>query len=227
MGRPPFLIASGSAEATTVTIPAGHQTGDWLCIEAFRDGSATNPTIPAEWTNQTNTTDGTTCSLSVGWKRAASAAETSGTWTNASNLIVVVFRDIDWLSPIIAAAASSGTGTTVTYNTIADSNFAGTDEHLVIAFGNHKSINTTIDTPPAGMVLLKSQLGAVCDSACHYTSAPVEAWPSTNVAVGGTSSDWLTYTMILRAARVTGNNYMHAGAKSSNAGIISVAERIR
>lgn len=220
-------IGQNSAEANTVTIPSGHQVGDLLLIFAFRDGSATNPTVPAGWTTITNTLDTTSGSASVGWKIATSSSETSGTWTNATGLIVLAYRGVDNPSPIMTNATSNAVSTTVTYNGLTDANLKGVSGYRIVGIAAHRSIDTTIDTPPTGMVNIVSALGATQDMAAHEVDGEASAWASTNVSVGGTSSGWVSIVAALREARMSFNNYEHAGAQVGNAGIISVTEKTR
>lgn len=219
-------IGQGSAEANTVTIPAGHQVGDLLIIFAFRDGSATNPTIPAGWTNITNTLDTTSGSASVGWKIAASSSETSGTWTNATGLMVIVLRGADNASPWITGTTSNAVSTTVTYGALVDANMKGAHGYKIIAFAAHRSIDTTIDAPPTGMSNIISALGATQDMAAHEASSD-DTWASTNVGVGGTSSGWVSIVLAIRPARLVLQNYQHASAGVGNTGVISVTEKTR
>ena len=210
---------AASAEANTVTIPT-HDVGHLIVIFAFRDGSTTNPTIPAGWTSITNTLDGTTCSASAAWKIAASAGETSGTWTNATVLLCWVGRGVDLPTPIITTNSSTGSSTTLTYNTLAE---ATTGPCWVIGFAAHRSVDTTtLDTPPTGMGLVQSRLGATSDAAIHDTGHTLGGWPATTAATGGTSSGWITLTVAVREARMQWNNFQHVSSTG-----LSVTERTR
>lgn len=224
-----MIIRAGqnSAEAATVTIPSGHQAGDLLIIFAFRDGSATNPTIPAGWTNITNTLDTTSGSASVGWKIAALSSETSGTWTNATGLMVVVLRSIDDSAPIMTNGTSNGVSTTITYAALTDANLRGATGYYLLAFAAHRSIDTAIDAPPTRMANILSALGATQDMAAHAIETGTDNWASTNVSVGGTSSGWVSIVLAIRPARLKLNNYQHPSVASSNAGIVSVTEKTR
>ena len=119
-------IGSASAEATTITIPAGHHQGDIILIAAFRDGNTTNPSVPAGWTTITVTTDGTTCSTSVGWKIATSNSETSGTWTNATGLMCHVYRGVDHISPFGVQTATPSPSLTANAGTTSPSTYGAT-----------------------------------------------------------------------------------------------------
>jgi hypothetical protein len=83
-------ISSATANNNTVTIGT-HAKNDSLLIFAYRDGSATAPTLPAGWYGLHTLGSGGFSGV-IGWKRATSAIETSGTWTNATTLHAIVYR---------------------------------------------------------------------------------------------------------------------------------------
>lgn len=221
-------IGSGSAEATTVTIPAGHTQGDILLIFAFRNGSVTNPTIPAGWTSITNTTDGTLCSVSIGWKIATSAAETSGTWTNASGLMCHVYRGLDPIAPFGTLVANAGTASPVTYGSTQGVGLDRMDNQWFVAFAAHRLIDTTTATTvPTGYTLVVTALGATSDMVSFDTNAPVQVgFASNTVAQGGAAnSGWQSCQLPMYPAVTSFNNYQSVRAIS--AGIISTGEKIR
>lgn len=193
-------VGAASAEATSITIPA-HQAGDLIICAAFRDGSTTNPTIPTgvNWTTITNSLDGTSCSVSAAYKRARNSSETSGTWTNASGLAVVVYRGVATnKTPIGSFAGTSGTTNTVTYPT----NSPGANSlntcratSWLISFAFHRSTNTTIETAPAGMTNITNTAGTTAEYAAHDSNGPrgsLGSWPQTTVSITGTASGWIT-----------------------------------
>src|SRR6185369_16959851 len=195
------------AEAATVTIPAGHQLGDVILIFAFRDGSATNPTIPTGWTNITNTTDGgTLSSVSVGWKLAASSSETSGTWTNATGLVCHVYRGLDPIKPF---------GTFVgTQNTVANVQYSGvtiTANQWIVAFVGHVSIDVSISSAPSGFTNITSLNGATASYGSFDTNGPLTvSYTAQNVAVGGTAGQWQTIMIPMYQTMARLNNYQSA-----------------
>lgn len=200
-------VGSACVEGTTITIPTGHDIGDVIWIWAFRDGSTTNPSVPAGWTTITNTFDGTTCSVSIGWKIAASSAETSGTWSNASALAVYVGRSMHKANPFGTSTNTAGTTSPSTYGARA----VNSRSSWLIAVQAHRSIDTTtLTTPPSGMVLRASNLGAVCDIAIFDTDGPyrVGDYPANTVAPGGTASGWQTSVIEARDAGTQVGNWM-------------------
>lgn len=220
-------IGQGSAEATTVTIPAGHQRGDILLIFAFLDGTTVNPTIPTGWTTITNTTDGTLCAISVGWKVCTSSADTSGTWTNATSLMVVVLRGVDNASPFATFGSSIGSTNTVTFNAITPANLREVSKWYIIGFLAHGSTDTNIDVaPPAGMTNFLSALGIVSDMCAHVATSD-DTWASTNTTITGTASNWISMTIAARHARLNIQTHQGATAGVGNTGIISISEKVR
>jgi hypothetical protein len=215
-------VGQAGAEATTVTIPAGHQVGDLLVICAFRDGSTTNPTVPAGWTTITATFDGTSCSVSAGWKYATSAAETSGTWTNATGLLCVVLRGVTDVSPIMDTATSAGTTNTVTYAALSDANLRAAIRYYIFAFIMHRSVDVTIEQPPTGMNNILKTEGSTNDMAIHEATAD-DAWPSTNVAISGTASGWQSIVLAIRPPRENFESRRRLTAGTGNTGIITTA----
>lgn len=220
-------IGSNSSETNSVTIPAGHQAGDLIIISAFRDGSATNPTIPAGWTNITNTSDGTTCSISAGWKFAASGAETSGTWTNATGMLVHVYRGVDPVAPLGTFTFNGGSSATLTYGATTGLTKARMDNQWFVAFAHHRSINTTTMTnAPTGYTLVVTALGATQDQVSFDTDGPTEiGFASNTVATGGTSSGFCTIQLPIYPPMMKTNNFQQV--RSVSAGVISVGEKVR
>ena len=83
-------ISSATANTTTVTIGT-HAANDLLLIFGYRDGNNAGPAIPAGW-YQLFSGGGNSTGMTVGWKRATSSIETSGTWTTATTLHALVYR---------------------------------------------------------------------------------------------------------------------------------------
>lgn len=133
------FIGANSAAATTVSIPT-HAAGDLIIILANRSTSATPPTLPIGWTNiQSGSVDSE--SLRVGYKIAASSSETSGTWTNATSLGVVVYRNA-----AVGASATTlnTTGTTVNWPALTLQDGSGKSWVAGFAFIQNANSDNTI-----------------------------------------------------------------------------------
>lgn len=220
-------VGSNAAEATTVTIPAGHQRGDIILIFAFRDGSVTNPTIPAGWTKITNTLDGTSCSVSIGWKIAISSSDTSGTWTNATHLQVIVYRGVDPVFPFGTLQSDVGTTSPSTYGSTQGVGKDRMNNQWFAAFQGHTAIDTTtMNTAPTGYTNLQYLTGATSDSVSFDTNSAVQSgFASNTVAPGGAGGNWITAQVPIYPGMPVGENYRFARAIS--AGVVSLSERIR
>lgn len=190
------FVGSASAEATSVTLPA-HQAGDLIVIFAGRTGSTGPPSVPAGWrfAAQSSVSGVAPPSLgaSVGWKIAASSAETSGTWTGASMLLAVVIRDDTNLLVIGALNKNVGSSSTVNYaalvtntgQTVAGMRFTSSYVLLPVMATSNTS---DIDTPPtASTSKIVSLVGsAAIEMAIHRTNTEVTNWASTNYTANET-----------------------------------------
>jgi hypothetical protein len=220
----------GSAAGTTTFTSPTHKIGDLFIAFAFRDGSTTNPTIgTAGWTSITNTTDGTLCSVSAAWKRATTTSEASGTWTNASRIVCVVYRgQLSSGTPIGTFAPGAGTTDPVNYaaRALTNSNVIGSS--WFVAFAAHRSVDTSLETPPTNMFLRQNNVDATAECSAFDTNGPATAnWPSTNVTVNGTASGWQTMVIEIKAQGLQLNNYKFPSCSVGNTGIISLSEKIK
>lgn len=220
-------ISSASAEATTVTLGT-HATGDVIIIYAVNDGSVTNPTIPTGWTNITNTSDGTLMSISVGWKYAASGAETSGTWTNATGLMCHVYRGCHRVTPFGAITFNASSATTVTYGATTGVTKVRMDNQWMVAFATCTGVDTTtLNTAPlGGYTNVINALGATQDMVSFDTNGGVENGVASNtVTHGGVSQNNLSIQIPIYPPSFGTNNYQ--AVRVISAGVMSVSEKIR
>lgn len=89
------FVGAGSAASTTVTIPAGHQSGDLMIIAAWQDGPDPAPAAPGGggWTLKISRTGFSIKNVRIYQKAATSGSETSGTWSNVDSLQCHVYRN--------------------------------------------------------------------------------------------------------------------------------------
>ncbi len=187
-------VGSASSSTTTITPPT-HQAGDLFLILAFRDGSSSTPSMPLDYT-QIKTVTANSAGAMWAYKLATSASETGGTWTNATGLLLMVYRGTDNITPIGGSSTNTAASTTVTYGA---TNMADTTGNSwVVGAAATRSIDTTIETPPTGMTNRLSLLDAVQEIAGHDTNGGVVSWPTRTVAIGGTSSGWAGFTVEIR-----------------------------
>jgi len=186
----------GNATGTdSATLPA-HQAGDLILAFAFRDGSTTLPAQPTGvgWIQQ-DTAAANTCAARIAYKIAAGSSETTGTWTDATTVIFLVYRGVDVRTGFTNLdTESTGSGTTVTYN----ANGFWRSLSRVVAFAGHTSTNTALGTAPGTLTLIVNPNDATDEAAAfHSTVDDFGNWTSTNVSVGGTGSGWITFTLRL------------------------------
>ena len=186
----------GAMGTNSATLPA-FQSGDCALVFAFRDGSTTNPTVPAGWTNLTNTQDGTTCSISVGWRRLVNSDTTTGTWTNASRVSVVIYRGCEpFIAPFVLKAATAGTtNTAVTMTTVSMTRSNGTS--WIVGSIGHRSVDTDLGTAWTGMTNRQNAADATAETCQQDTNAGVSSWSSQSRNIGGTASGWVSQMVVL------------------------------
>ena len=183
-------VASATSGATTITIPV-HQVGDLMIMLAHRENN-TPATVPLGWTSIVSSGGGNLSSV-LAYRIATATNDSSGTWTNAQILAVHIYRGQSTSTPIGANALSNGNGTVVTYPGLTLTQNNGSS--WVIGFAGHRRTNTTLESPPTGMVNRTNFVSAASEAAGHDTSAGVTTWNSTNVSVGGTADSWRARTL--------------------------------
>lgn len=199
-------IGATGAEANNVTLPGAFQNGDLAIIFAFR-ANLTAPSLPAGWTSLGTASSGAS-SYRCGWKILLSGADTSGTWTNATGVVALVYRGVATnKTPVLIGTATTATSATITYGAV--SAVAGRSS-WVAAFGATKATTATIETAPTNMTNQTDTVGAATEYVGHDSNAPYTvgagAWPSTGVSVG-TSAEYRTLTLQILAEEGLGNNY--------------------
>jgi hypothetical protein len=198
------VIFVGSAKGTNTCMPPTHQAGDLFVIGAFRDGSTTLPTVgtgsPTAWTTVQNPTGANTCSAVVCSKVAASNAETVGTFTNATEVVLNVYRPASGYTLSAGASANgSGSSTTVTYPALTLQDTSGYS--WVWGFAGHRSIDTTLEyCAGTKFVQTLNQLDATAEAVTQDTREGLASFGSQAQGVGGTSSGWFAFSVEIKAA---------------------------
>lgn len=135
---PVSIIGHASANTTTVSLPAGTQAGDFAIVTAGRTNTG-GPSVPdASWTDNgvvSAGSGGTAHGQRSGWKRLTPADITAGnvgTWTNATEIQVLVLR-----GSVASITDVSGTGTNGTTMSLPARTIAAGS--LVIGMGTHRS----------------------------------------------------------------------------------------
>lgn len=170
-----LLTGSNNSATTTVTIPA-HNVGDLIVVCASRRSNATAPSVPSAgltvpaW-NTIDTQSGTTNGSCVTAYFVATATNhTSGTWTNATDMVAVVISGQN-ASPIGGHATNNaGSATTsATAPAVTLSKSDGTS--ILLHFFNHNSSTAiTWGAAPAGYTRQTTGSFAILDTKDDTTS---------------------------------------------------------
>jgi hypothetical protein len=191
----------GATGITSVTMPA-HQAGDLLLAFAYRDGSNLAPSLPAGWSSPdaigngvTNT--GNTQGARIGFKFATSSSETSGTWTNATGLIIHVYRGVSQRSPIqIIDWVNAASSLAMTYGPL-DVLIRNDGTSWVVAFAGHRSQNAAVNTAPSGLTNRTDYSDATNHVAGHDTNGGVTTAATYSNTVSGTANGYITCVLDL------------------------------
>ena len=177
-------VGSLSASGATIGLPAGWQTGDLALVFAFRDGSPTPPTLAAGFTSVTTVTSSPRAARLA--YRYLQAGDTSFSFTNATDIQVMVLRGTVPSAPVGTSATGGANSGTMSYPTL--SGLASTS--WVVGFGGSQSIAISAFT--ASSMILSSYSGAGADAQLgqHYRTG-VTTFPTTNWS-GSSSSAWTT-----------------------------------
>ncbi len=171
----------------SVAIPT-HAVGDLILIFAFRDGAGTTPTLPAGYTSSADNSANNS-SFRLGYKIATSTSETSGTWTDATAVLVQVYRPSVNATLSLGSTPNSftdGFETIVTYPSLTLDITDGSS--WVAGFVGHRANNTATNTPPTGMVNRSYFTDVINRAGGQDTNGGVAAWSSTTIDVGGSAS---------------------------------------
>lgn len=194
----PIKFISSATGTTSLTMPE-HAAGDLLLAFSFRDGSNTLPTaLPAPWTEVRSGSGSSTSFRLAALVATSSSTVLGGTATSATSLIVLVYRPGQGL--ILSTGGSGsivGSGTSVTYPSASFTNTNGTS--WAVGFAGHRSVNTSLETPPTGMVNRASSVDATDEVAAHDTNGGVTSWQARSVSVNGTASGWHSVVLEIKA----------------------------
>lgn len=187
------LSFTGATGSTSVTIPS-HVAGDLIIAFAYRDGSFTPPSLPSgqNWTNLFSNSGASTNSHRIAVKIARDSSEVSGTFTNATDmLIVVVNSSLNSTIGYKLGALGSGVSTTLSYTGFTlDKPF---NNSRVLLFAGHRSVDTTTNVAPTDYTNITSRV-VTGEIAAHSSNNTLASLSTFTQSVGGTSSGWRTHT---------------------------------
>jgi hypothetical protein len=185
-----FIGAQGNA-GNTVSIPT-HQIGDLILIFAYRDGNNTAPTTPAAsgtvptW-NLIGSSGGNNNSSNFRWAIATATNTTSGTWTNATEIICLVYQK----ASIGASQGAGAQSATIAYPALTLQRTDGSS--WVVGVAGHRT-STNVEVAPSGMI---NRAFTGTEAAGHDTDGGVSSWSQETVSAGA-NSGWRSWTVELR-----------------------------
>lgn len=196
---PPLsYVGAAGANADNVTLPS-HQAGDLIIIMAGNRGPGTpSPSLASGYTSLDAFANFVHYSERIGYKYAASSSETSGSWSNATDVLALVYRGIKTGGPFGAGYVRSvitGVIPSIDYNGIT---LDKTDNSswvlcLLACYAGGPT------TPPTGTTF-RSQIANPTDGriAAFDTNGGVTSW-STHTVTGSTTEPF-TYSIELLQA---------------------------
>lgn len=172
----------GIADAATdnATLPA-FNADDVAYVFAFRDGSTTAPSLPSGWTN-IDSRGANTCSYRCGYRQLVGGDTTTGTWTNATEIVVVVLRGVDLGDPFGVTATAGGASATMNFGALGTFHDL-TGRAWVLLMGAHR---TATDVNTVALTGTTNRSPTTTTVAAH-TKASTTTWPSTNKVVNANS----------------------------------------
>ena len=179
------LVGSAEYNADSGAIPT-HQVNDLILIFAYNDGATTAVSLPTGFSSVYAVAMGSFGYLLTGHKIATSTSETSGTWTNADHLIVLVFRgDTDTLVIPEAFATNSATSTNVTFGTQPAGSFrTDASDVAVVGFVAQRNASNDLTQAPGSMVnILDGGDGSNYQVAANWDDARTSQWLSASITV--------------------------------------------
>ena len=188
-----FISQATGTNSATIT---GIQSGDIVLAFAYRDGNTTAPTLPSSPTawNDISSSGGNSNSSRIAWFRATGTSVDSGTFTNATSVVLLAYRGcVASGSPIGVSAGGGAQSTNVSYPALSLTVTDGSS--WVVGFAGHRSTNTSLETPPSTWQNRSSVVDATDEAAGHDSDGGLTSWSATTVSVGGTSSGWRSWTL--------------------------------
>lgn len=179
------LQGSADANATSVAIPT-HAINDTILFLVYRDNSTASPTIPSDCVVLYQSAVGGAGYLIAAFKVAKTTTETSGTWTNASHVLVAVFRpDADSLALPEYLSAQSATSATVTFAAQATGTLRTNAEDLaVVGFVAQRNSANDLTQAPGAMTNIRSGgNGSTYQVAANWEASRTTAWGSASITV--------------------------------------------
>jgi hypothetical protein len=226
------VVGQASAAATSVAIPA-HAVGDLIIVSAR--GTAAAPSVPAAsgtvpaWqTLQSGLAN--SMGLTVVSFVATATTTTTGTFTNATHICVLVLRPAANKKLQTAAARSSvGNGNntqTIIYPALTLNNGGGASTSVGVRVGTRGVAITAVGTPPSGWTNQSIQPAGASALMSVHTLNPVASNPTADT-VTTTSSNAAYRAVTVEVEEVPVINDLGGVTVAGAAAVTAQADRIR
>lgn len=160
-----------------------HIQNDIIIGFSFRDGSTSPPTAPGGWTIIQNPTGANACSATLAYI-IGTGSTVSGTWTNGTNTLFLVYRGIRIAQPIGANQVATGSGLLLTVPALTLQYQDNTS--WILNFNGVRTTLINLQIPPLGFVTRISDARLQGND----TNAPVSTFAGVNLSLGITLTGW-------------------------------------
>ena len=204
------LVGSSIVPGDSATLPA-FAGGDVAVVFAYRSGSITPPDLPAGWTDIVSDDGADPNSRRIGYRTLDGTETTSGTWTNATGVAVIVLRGQDADVTVGARASVGAPGSTMMTPALSGIDPGG--HSWVIAFGGATSganLTTLAGTTPLSTSLTPPL-------ALHYAADTI-SWSAQDYGGGPVTGPNRTDAVEIRANPNPSTAANPAGCTLSGAG---------
>jgi hypothetical protein len=188
------FVGSSTSTTATAAIPVGAEAGDLLIAFAFNQGSVTEPSLPASWTNIQNGS-GSVVAQRCGW-RFWDGSFVGPAWTNATSVLIVAYRGVDATDPVGISAQGGASSADITVAT------AGTFERTDgTSWGVSLYGHTTQATfaPGFGKERVDFADGVIEQIGALDSAGPVNAWTGGTIThVGSAGNRWVSLELLAR-----------------------------
>ena len=192
------------AAASTSLTPSTGTAGDVFVAFAFRSSSATVPTVPSGWTTITSGS-GNTCAGVIAYQFCTGTGGSSGTWTNATDLVIVRYSGVYGIG---GSASSNATGTSISYPALTLVQASSTS--WAVGFAGHRTATNVGSQNPTGMTAISGgNLGGSSIIGSFDTNATITSWTAQSATVNA-SSGHESFTLELLGGNSTLNPYYKA-----------------
>lgn len=212
------FIDQASAASNTVTLPTTVTVGDFILIFAYAN-SAVSPTLPAGYTSissQFANSNG----FRSGYKFAA-GGDSSGTWTNATEIISVIYRGVRGIG---TGAGSSTNAASTSAAFVGIGTFTDTSgKSWAVSYGG--SAQSTSMSTPTGGTLRSTGTGSGQMAIVFDSNAGVSVWGQHTSTLGVSAVSGGGSVELLAASTIWSNSNNYQFVKSGDG--MSVSEKIR